>query len=816
MAGAIKGITIEFRGDTTKLDKALRSVQGDLRKTQNELTATNKALKFNPGNVDLWKNKQQLLTTKIKETKEKLDVLKQAQAKMDAAGVDHTSEEYMKLQREIIETESQLKHFKAEHKSIGNVNLRALGEQFKQMGDKMQAAGKTMTQYVTLPLAAIGAVSAKSFADVDKTMQLTNATMGNTKEQADLLNKAMKDAAANSTFGMNDAATATLNFARAGLTAEQAAAALAPAMNLAAGEGGNLDTVSAGLVATINGFQGSFDDAAKYADVFANACNNSALDIDSLASSMSIAAPVFKAAGYDVNDAALYMGVMANNGIEASEAANALKSGLARLLPDAKGGKKAMEEFGWSILDADGNMKDTVTIQKELHDAFANMTEEQQIATAQTMFGTTQYSKWLALINTAPEDVEKLAGQIGELGTTEEMAAAMMSGFGGSIEKLKSSVDVAKTSLGEALAPIILKVAEGIQKLVDWFNNLSPAAQRVIAVVGVIVAAIGPLLVIIGTLLSAVGSILIYLPMIGTALSMLAGPVGIVIAIIAALIAIGVLLYKNWDTIKEKAAEIRDRIVETWENLKASVVAIWNTIKATIISTWDSIKTGVKNAIETVKTTITNIWNTIKSTTTTVWNGIKTSINTTVENIRSTVQSKIDAVKTAVTNSFNTIKSTATTVWNAIKKAMTDPIDAAKKKIEDVMSKLKSKFPFNIGKIIKLSLPKITLNTGSKTVLGKTITYPTGFSISWHKKGGIFTEPIVLGGHGFGEAGAEGIIPLDEFWHKMDRIAEAANSSGGGITINVYAQPGMDERKIAEMVERRLTAVQKQRQMAWQ
>ena len=78
-------------------------------------------------------------------------------------------------------------------------------------------------------------------------MQLTNATMGNTEEQAKLLNDAMKDAAANSTFGMNDAATATLNFARAGLTAEQAAAALAPAMNLAAGEGGNLDTVSGGL-----------------------------------------------------------------------------------------------------------------------------------------------------------------------------------------------------------------------------------------------------------------------------------------------------------------------------------------------------------------------------------------------------------------------------------------------------------------------------------------------------------------------------------------------------------------------------------------
>ena len=112
----------------------------------------------------------------------------------------------------------------------------------------------------------IDGIPVKSFADVDKTMALANKTMGNTAEQANTLNAAMKDAAANSTYGMSDAANATLNFARAGLDAEQSAAALAPAMNLAAGEGGDLDTVSAGLVATINGFHGSFEEAGTYAD----------------------------------------------------------------------------------------------------------------------------------------------------------------------------------------------------------------------------------------------------------------------------------------------------------------------------------------------------------------------------------------------------------------------------------------------------------------------------------------------------------------------------------------------------------------------
>ena len=186
---------------------------------------------------------------------------------------------------------------------------------------------------------------------------------------------------------MNDAATATLNFARAGLDAEQAAAALAPAMNLAAGEGGNLDTVSGGLVATINGFHGSFEEAGHYADVFAAACNNSALDVDSLSGAMSVAAPIFSAAGYTVNDAALYMGVMANNGIEADKAANSLKTGLARLISPAKDGAAKMAELGISVTNADGTMKNSIQIQRELHDAFGKLSESEQIAAASAIFG---------------------------------------------------------------------------------------------------------------------------------------------------------------------------------------------------------------------------------------------------------------------------------------------------------------------------------------------------------------------------------------------------------------------------------------------
>ena len=770
MAGNIKGITIEFQGDTSKLDKSLREVSKSASKIDKELRQVDKALKFNPTSVDLWRQKQTLLTQKITETQRKLDVLKQKQASMDAAGVDKNSAEYRKLQREIIETESKLKHFKNELRALGNVNLRALGEQFKQIGAKMTAVGKDLTTKVTLPLAMVGTVAAKKFAEVDKTMQLTNSTMNNSAAEAELLNKAMKQAAASSTYGMNDAATATLNFARAGLSAEQAASALAPAMALAAGEGGELDTVSAGLVATINGFHGSFDDAAQYADVFANACNNSALDVNSLSTAMSVAAPIFSSAGYSVKDAALYMGVMANNGIEANKAANSLKTGMARLISPSAEGAAMMDKLGISVTNADGSMKDSVQIQKELHDAFGQLSESEQIAAASAIFGKNQMAPWLALINTAPGDVDKLSAALDKEGTAMEMQSAMMSGFAGSIEQLKSGLDVLLTSLGEALAPIIQKVVAGLQTVVNWFNNLSPTMQTVIATIGVIVAAIGPVLVILGTIASAIGSIITLVGTLGPALAALGGiftaltgPVGIVIAIIAALIAIGVLLYKNWDTIKAKALEVKNWVVTQWNALKASVTAIFNNIKATASAIWNGIKSAVTTAANTIKST--------------------------------------------VSNAFSSLKGNVSATWNAIKTAITHPIQTAVGLVSAAISKIKSIINGAHFKLPHIKLPHFKIS-GKLSLTPPSVPH---VSVSWYKTGGIFDNPSLIG---VGEAGPEAVVPLDKLWNKLDAIAEASGQSEG-VTINVYASPGMDVNQLAAAVEERLVRLEKQRVKAW-
>ncbi len=743
MAGSrVKGISIEIGGDTTKLQTALKNVNSEIKSTESKLKDVNKLLKMDPGNTELLSQKYKTLQQEIGATKEKLNTLKEAAKQAEQALKDGTisQDQYDALQREIAETEQDLKSLIKEYKNFGSVQARevaAAGEKMKDFGDQVTSVGTGLTTGVTLPLVALGTAGAASFAEVDKTMALTNKTMGNTAEEAEMLSRAMKDAASNSTYGMKDAATATLNFARAGLDAEQASAALAPAMNLAAGEGGNLDTVSAGLVATINGFHGSFDQAGQYADVFAAACNNSALDVDSLSEAMSVAAPIFASAGYSVNDAALYMGVMANNGIEADKAANSLKTGLARLVSPAKEGAEMMDQLGISVTNSDGTMKSSIQIQRELHEAFSKLSESEQIAAASAIFGKNQMAPWLALINTAPEDVGSLDESLRNCaGTTDEMAEAMMSGFGGSLEKLKSSIDVLVTSIGEALAPTIQKVAEFIQGLVDKFNSLTPAQQQTIVQIGLVVAAIGPLLIVIGKVISSVGTIMTWAPkivsgvksIIGIGSSLMGGlkalwaliaanPITLIIAAIAAAVAAFVYFWNTsesfrqfwiglWEAIKTAVQTVVQAIITfftqtipeafqsfvaffqgLWQGISEFFSGLWESMKQIVSSAWEGIKNVVQLAImaigeifSTALTIITLpfrfIWENCKEIIVQAWEGIKTVVSGALTAIQTGISTAWTAVQTVTSTIFTAIQTVASTIWTGIQTVITTIITA--------------------------------------------------------------------------------------------------------------------------------------------
>ena len=155
MAGRISGITIEIGGDTTKLQTALKGVDGQLKQTQTALKDINRLLKLDPGNTELLTQKQKNLEKAIQQTKDRLKQLKDAQK-----GVREGSAEWDALQREIIETEQRLQSLETELRQFGSVGAQQIavaGQAMQEFGEKCQEAASKFA-----PISA-GAAAGEAF-----------------------------------------------------------------------------------------------------------------------------------------------------------------------------------------------------------------------------------------------------------------------------------------------------------------------------------------------------------------------------------------------------------------------------------------------------------------------------------------------------------------------------------------------------------------------------------------------------------------------------------------------------------------------------
>ena len=515
MAGNIKGITISFNGDTTRLDRALRQINNNTKSLDRELKQVDKALKFNPTSVELWRQKQDLLTQKIAETKSKLDTLKQAQAQMDASGVDKNSQEYRQLQREIIVTENQVKTFEGQLKAIGNVNLRATSEQFKEMGNKLTSAGQAMMGLSTAAAAvtaAIGAAAVKS------------------GKWADDLNTMSK------IYGIN--------------TTE-------------------LQKYSA---------------AADLVDV-------------------------------SVED-------IAKSHIKLEKSMYAAQTGSASAAT-------AFDQLGVSYTNADGSLRDADTVWQEAISALGSMSNEtERDAIAMQLMGKSA-ANLNPLIEDSGETYKMVADTMAKYGLdyVDQDTLNKANQFNDSLDTMKLLATTAfnqmATQLSAYLAPAMQRVVDIVGQLAAWFANLSPQTQTIIVAIAGAVAVLGPLLIGLGQVSFAISSIMSLMATLGPAIGGIVAALGPVVLIIGAVVAAGILLYKNWDTIKAKA-------VELWTN---------------VTTIWQSIKDSIRATIAQLVSNTVGKFNSLKTTVETVWNGIKSAMINPIQTARDTLQGIIDKVK---------------------------------------------------------------------------------------------------------------------------------------------------------------------------
>lgn len=378
----------------------------------------------------------------------------------------------------------------------------------EKFGNGISSLGTKATAAVTMPLVGLAAVSATEFGSVDKSLKLVQQTMGATDAEAKSLEGAIKSAAANSVYGMQDAADAALNFARQGFDAAQAADMIAPAMDLAAGTATDLSVVTGGVGNALKIFSDQELNAMDASNMLAKAQAQANTTVQDLFDAMSTAGPMLDSVGWSFKDLAVITDVFGDAGVTGAEGATALNTGLARLASPAKEGADALKQLGLNFFDSTGKMDDMQTMQKKLHDSFAGLNDQEKMSAASAVFGKYQMGKWLTLIEQSPDTFAKYtAGLEGSTGAANDMANALLSGPGGAVEKLKSSFDVFKYTVGDTVANTITPFVEKVTGLLDKFNNMDEAQQRQIIKWAAMAATVGPGLIAFGKVISTIGRV---------------------------------------------------------------------------------------------------------------------------------------------------------------------------------------------------------------------------------------------------------------------------------------------------------------------
>lgn len=625
----VRGITIELGADTNGISKALSGLNSQISGTTKQLKDVERLLKLDPKNTELLRQKQELLTKAITDSKAKVDQLKQAQVQLGDR-TEENAKQYDAIERELISCTSEQKKWQAEL-------------------DAMTPKAKTLKE-------TLSDVSEATGKAAEKTKALSGAALA----------------------------------------------------------------LGAGLL-------GNAYKAAQTAD-----------DINTLSKQYGIAVEEIQKMNY------------AQDRIDVST--DAMLGSFAKLTKQMGAGSKAFEELGVEITNTDGTLRDSEDVWYDTLQALSKVENEtERDVKAQEIFGKSA-AELAGIIDDGGEALK-------QMGQEAEDAGLILSGdalnnanqFNDAIDKLKATASQSFLEAGAALAtnlvPMLEKLVTVVSNVLQWFGQLDGTTQTIILTIAGLVAAISPVLTLVSTLTSiAAGLNMAMLPMIGT--------IGGIVIAIGAVIAIGVLLYKNWDKIKEAAGKLGEKIRTAFANIKKAV---------------SDAMTAAKNAVSTA-----------------------------VSNMTSAISNS--SIVSAASGVFNSVKSTISSAFEGAKSIVQQAMDAIKSKIDNT----------NLDKDVHVNIYETTYqNTRQTGNAGYITPYASAYT-----QAVMFNRPTVLptinGYKQFGDgAGSELVIGTNKL---MSMIQQAS----GGMTINMTVNgAGMNANEVADLAVTKITNQIMRRNTRW-
>lgn len=395
---------------------------------------------------------------------------------------------------------------------------------------------------------------------------------------------------------------------------------------------------------------------------------------------------------------------------------NTITGAVTKMKKAMDGGGKAFADLGIEVTNADGSMRSVEDIFNDTIVTLSHISNEvERDQAAYTIFGKSA-DELAGIIDDGGEALKEYGQQAEDLGLIlSGDTLNSLNEINDAVDQSKAQVGAAASELGatvaQVLLPLVGPLTEGIQKITQLLQGITPEQAQIILGITAAVAIIAPLIMAIGGVISAIGTILTLAPAVVAVMGAVLSPVGLVAIAVAAL---AIAVVTHWDQIKEATANMVAQVSQKWADFKAKVQETWNNVKS-------SISTAVSN-----------------------------------------VKSKISQMKSDISSTVSSIESTVKTKFEAAKDAIVKPIESAKEKIKSAIDAIKGFFAGAKFEFPHIKLPHFSWSWQD---IGGVVKIPK-ISIDWYRKAYgtpyMFTSPTVMqtaaGLKGFGDGGGAEIV----------------------------------------------------------
>ena len=706
----------EYRAAMQGIVTETKKLASEMKLLESEFSKEGKSIKQN-------RREKELLKKQIQETekalKEQQNRLMEVATATDENGnrTQELKNKTTEFQTAVNKTETELNNLRNELKNMPS-DLDIVGQKFEDVGNKMKSigsglssTGKTLTRSITAPIVGAGIASVKFGAEFDSQMSAVQAVTQGSAEDLE----AMRDAAISwgekTVYTAKEAGDALYYMGLAGWDSEEAVASLGGVLNLAAA--GNLDLGRTSDIVTdamtamgysATEYTNGVRNAEHFSNVLAQAMSNSNTTVDLLGEAFQYVAPVAGSLGYNIEDLAVALGLMANAGIKGSTAGTSLRNILTNMANPSKTMAAAMDELGVQLYDTEGNMLSLGELLVQLRGGFGDMiqglgdfdsgfnelneslangviSEEeydealQQIIAdtygaeaahkaqlASMLAGKRGMAGLLAIVNTSDEEFQSFVDTIyssdeafNGLGAGAGIAEQQMDNLQGDITKLTSALGTSQILISDIVKGGLREMVQGFTDLVIKFNELDASQkEQILKWVG-IAAAIGPVLVVLGSTLKGIGTMATGVKTLTDVVKNIGPVFGILKGGITGVLgAIGGFITSALPVIGVIAAigAAAYLLYKNWDDVKVAL----NTLKETFVKVWDSIAEYFGPVLEAIKgvieVTFEGIWEIVK----TIIGGIAEWISSHWDAIKAVFDIVLPAIARNVQTSFEMIK----------------------------------------------------------------------------------------------------------------------------------------------------------------